>query len=408
MGTGKTSWAIQSMNQNTGKSFCYITPYLDEVQRIKDNTTIDIYDPKHNGTGKLENLNELLASGENVVSTHSLFSRITDETRNLIRQGHYTLILDEVLDVVNIYEITRDDIKLLFDTELISLDENKYIIWNEEKSYPDSRFSDVQILAQNRSLIYVGDTVLIWNFPVSSFELFDHVYILTYMFDGQIMKSYYDYHNVKYEYRSVTNSDGKYTLAPYSPLKEDRMAYSDLINIVQDNRLNVLGNKHNAFSKTWYNTRKKKEKTVLPTLKNNMTNYFKNRLNAKSDTIMWSTFKDYQKQLSDRGRLYTRQLSAAESKLKTKPPELNCFVPCNARATNIYAERYNLAYMVNQFPNPIISQFFSRKGIVLDEDQYALSEMIQWIWRSRIRNMQPINLYIPSSRMRDLLKNWIS
>ena len=34
---------------------------------------------------------------------------------------------------------------------------------------------------------------------------------------------------------------------------------------------------------------------------------------------------------------------------------------------------------------------------------YALSEMIQWIFRSRIRNNEDINIYIPSSRMRNLL-----
>ena len=33
--------------------------------------------------------------------------------------------------------------------------------------------------------------------------------------------------------------------------------------------------------------------------------------------------------------------------------------------------------------------------------------MIQWIWRSRIRNDQDINIYIPSVRMRNLLNSWI-
>lgn len=33
--------------------------------------------------------------------------------------------------------------------------------------------------------------------------------------------------------------------------------------------------------------------------------------------------------------------------------------------------------------------------------------MIQWIWRSAIRNGEEISLYLPSKRMRDLLTEWI-
>ena len=43
----------------------------------------------------------------------------------------------------------------------------------------------------------------------------------------------------------------------------------------------------------------------------------------------------------------------------------------------------------------------------MDQDGYALSEMLQWIWRSAIRDGKEINLYIPSKRMRTLLTDWI-
>jgi hypothetical protein len=33
--------------------------------------------------------------------------------------------------------------------------------------------------------------------------------------------------------------------------------------------------------------------------------------------------------------------------------------------------------------------------------------MIQWIWRSRIRKGENINIYIPSMRMRNLLNAWM-
>ena len=59
------------------------------------------------------------------------------------------------------------------------------------------------------------------------------------------------------------------------------------------------------------------------------------------------------------------------------------------------------------FLNPIIKQFFIDKGVSVEEENFALSEMLQWIWRSAIRNNEKINIYIPSKRMRDLLLNWL-
>jgi phosphoribosyl-AMP cyclohydrolase len=46
-------------------------------------------------------------------------------------------------------------------------------------------------------------------------------------------------------------------------------------------------------------------------------------------------------------------------------------------------------------------------GVNLDEDLFALSEMIQFIWRSRIREGKPIDLFVPSGRMRTILKAWL-
>ena len=51
--------------------------------------------------------------------------------------------------------------------------------------------------------------------------------------------------------------------------------------------------------------------------------------------------------------------------------------------------------------------FYKKYGIEVDEEMYALSIMLQWIWRSAIREGQEINIYIPSSRMRTLLLDWM-
>ena len=83
------------------------------------------------------------------------------------------------------------------------------------------------------------------------------------------------------------------------------------------------------------------------------------------------------------------------------------FVPCNARGTNQYRHKDALAFLVNRYANVPIRNMFKRMDIKMDEDFFALSEMLQWTWRSAIRDGKPIQIYIPSSRMRGLLQKWI-
>jgi len=56
----------------------------------------------------------------------------------------------------------------------------------------------------------------------------------------------------------------------------------------------------------------------------------------------------------------------------------------------------------------MIKGYFEDRRITVHEDLYALSEMIQWIWRSRIRDELPIKVFIPSERMRSLFVRWLN
>ena len=73
-----------------------------------------------------------------------------------------------------------------------------------------------------------------------------------------------------------------------------------------------------------------------------------------------------------------------------------------------------MAYFVNIYPNGDIVSFLNSKKVKVDKEHYALSILIQTIFRTRIRNFdkpdeeRTINLYIPSSRMRNLLIRWLN
>lgn len=52
-------------------------------------------------------------------------------------------------------------------------------------------------------------------------------------------------------------------------------------------------------------------------------------------------------------------------------------------------------------------KLLQKKDVNIDEETWALSELIQWLFRSTIREENEINLYIPSKRMRSLLQEWL-
>lgn len=67
-----------------------------------------------------------------------------------------------------------------------------------------------------------------------------------------------------------------------------------------------------------------------------------------------------------------------------------------------------VGYFVNRYMNPNINKYFGQFGAAVPNNAYGLSEMVQFIWRSAIRNGEMIYLLIPSKRMYDILMDWLS
>lgn len=386
MGSGKTSSAINKMENDNENNYIFITPYLDEVQRIIENCpTKQFTQPENKGRGKLESLHYLLGNRYNIASTHALFQYYNNYTKDLLNQGNYILILDEVCQVVELVNLSKCDLDNILKTHA-HVDDN-LLIWDDD-SY-SGRYDDIKTMAINKSLVIFGDSLLMWNFPVEIFKSFKEAYILTYMFKAQQQKYYYDFYDVEYEYIGIENNNGYYTFSNNPTIPSYVSTLKSKVNILEDNKLNSIGDNYFALSSTWFKTEQAtRNKFLLKSLKNNILNYFNNKIKAPSEDNMWTTFKDSQKYLSGKG--YTKG-----------------FVSVNARATNEFRNKRNLAYCSNIFLNPIIKQFFQTKDIQIYEEEYALSELVQWIWRSAIRDGNSINLYIPSSRMRTLLIDWL-
>jgi len=407
MGSYKTSWAIQEMQKESEYNYLYITPYLDEIKRVKEAcTNRKFYEPGNEDEGreiqntKKKDLHYLLANNKDIISTHALFKSANDVTRELIKAGNYILILDEVVDVVKQYgqikdnknkiskkRLGKDDIKDMLDLNLITIDDENFVIWNKEKQDYDGRYNDIKSLARNHSLFVVNNTnMLLWTFPIDIFKNFKEVYVLTYMFEGQIQKYYFDKYKLEYEYYYTDYTDKNNLNIIKGKSKADKSNIKDKIHILENDKINNIGDNDFSLSYGWY--QKNKDNELVNILRKHMANYFRNKIKAPDTLVLWTTFKEYQQKIGGRYK--------------------NKFVPINIRATNNYKDKIYLAYLVNRFMNPVIKLFFTQNDIEVNEDVYALSEMIQWIWRSGIRENEEIWIYMPSKRERDLLIYWLN
>ena len=208
------------------------------------------------------------------------------------------------------------------------------------------------------------------------------------MWDGSIQKSYFDIHGIKYKKFMLENGE----LIEHSKDIEyqKRRNVVGLIDIYEGkfNNIGAKIGKSNPLSKSWYVDKKKKNVSIFNQLKSNTENYFRTVTNTDSDFNMYTVFNSYQKYIKGKG--YARG-----------------FVACNARGTNKHRDKRALAYLINFFITPDIKQFVEHYNIGFDEELFSLSALLQWIWRSQIRDGKPIHIYIPSERMRNLLKHWI-
>lgn len=420
-GKGKTSWAIQYMKEHPEKSFIYVTPLLNEVSRIKENTNNGFVEPIVKGKRKFDDFNTLLCNGNNIVTTHATFANSNATTISLLRQGGYTLFLDEVIDVIIPYndlaegkaKIKPGDIKLLLEKELITVDSYGRVSWIGPSYDKDGyTYAEIERLAKMNNLLLIRNTLFLWEFPVDVFKSFGEIFILTYMFQGSQLCPYLEYYNLRFEKMNVIKNDDRYEIIPYQKDDADKDLYMKLIEFNREWNLKEY-DRRGALSSYWYknNVQGSRSKEAVR-LRNNLKNFFKNKHKAKASQIMWTCPKDFRDMIKGNGFKCIRQLTSEEEKLpevekRKLRAKLSCFVSCNARATNDFRDRTVLAYCCNLFVHPNIVDFFKRKNIAFDEDAFTLSNFIQWVWRSAIRDGKPIKLYVPSLRIRTLFGDWL-
>ncbi len=393
MGRGKTTAAIRYMQEHEETPFVYVTPYRSETEKVCIACGFD--EPDSRSHSQQEEFRKLVGEGKSICITHSLFSRLSQDTLSMLRIGGYSLIIDESFDAIETIPARKSDIELLM-KYIMTPDDSGLLTWDPTYSEYRGRFQGYKEYCEKRELyLYNGYLYRVLN--PSLFERFREVYILTYEFMGSLLEAVLQLRGYDTRYQIIGieyDEEGPYfSDEPDDPPPID---YFDLIHIIGDGwkdeeygDWNFRCGKDSIFSTTWF-YKKSRNQIDVALARKRLGQVMRMIPEARAKDRLWTSFKSDLPKFMDSSNRY-----------------LSSFAPINMRATNDFRGAYVVAYMANRYINPNVVKFLDAYGIQVNSTQYALTEMLQFIWRSRIRDGKEIYLYLPAKRMRTLLKRWM-
>jgi hypothetical protein len=431
MGLGKTTYILSQLKDEaanvstfTGrpnKKVLVIVPLLSEIERYQRSLpSFAFKEPSEYNSKKLRtkghgkkfyDLVRLVEDGENIITTHALFSKMDRDLYAKLREAGYELIIDEVLETVTLYKgLSIHDRAILRDQNMVSVDPDTWrLTWNREQwgDY-DGEFREVKRLCETGSLVVFRERTMLWEFPSEFLRCFSKVTVATYMFDASPFAAYLKNEGFTFNRQTVNGNLTTPSLVPWEharPIEAALKARLRELITVASGSANAIGKElshSHPFSSGWLG---RQTADVLKKVQASTSNFFLEVAKAPANKVAWTTVKEHRTSLKGRGY--------ARSKDRKSNPDM-CegegygFLPWTAQATNDYCAVEAMAYLMNVYYHPDVKAYFEALGGNVSQDLYALSALLQWVWRSRIRRSQPIKLFIPSERMRDLFTRWLA
>lgn len=411
-GSGKTKRVRDYFVQNAeSEKFIYITPFISECHKMAGTTPDEdnemmpkvcdfkgmvVYDAENpvsalkfqhpdrkKGVGSKEtSLAYLLKNGKNVVSTHQLFTHMGIDS--LYGAENYTLVIDEALSVYEeSNEIKKGEVKKLLDIGILYLDDDGITLRFNRDSFGESgdgvvedkvketAYESLATMCDLSQLMLIDGKTLVWEMSADMLRKFKKVIICTYLFEGQLFASYLKKHEIPYTVERFGKKSSE---------------VKNLFNVLDDKHLNGFGSDETSLSKSFFE--RQSTKNHVRDLCRKHLHTVMTKWGAKTNNRIFTCFK------------------ADKSVIANTRYNKN-WLPFNCRATNEFGSVTNVAYLVNVYPSPILVKASSGKETDFSTDVYSLGEMLQFLFRSALRNGEVVNIYLPSSRMRGLLFRWL-
>lgn len=397
-GTGKSTAIFNLMRNSPEKKWIYVSPLKTEVM----NTTITIKKvvtevqgriqkelPELNfkspeGNSKTTEVLKLLEDGDNISCTHELFKRMDWRHWRLLKDQKYNVVLDEEVTPVEWFDCNEGNVNYMLRKNEVAIEgpfsqivlkgDLQELLQTDMKEIAEAASQGILFTAKNPKQVEFLTTHL----PIELFEAAEHTIILTYLFSGSILDNFLKLHGLEWEYLH---------LPLWKTNAEVIEKLKGLINFKTNASFDALSRK--TFSHTNYQKMTKKELNAVG-------NAYWTVARVTPDDKLITTMP---KVNAHKGNRYV----GTEKMRNVK----NSWLWSGTRATNDHAEKNVVVYMINKYPPQATNVYFSTHGLPIDDDHFALSEMLQFLFRSALRKGEKIDLYIPSTRMKKLLEDWL-
>lgn len=401
MGCGKTTAIINWMKDNHHNKYIYVSPRLSEVvERIPSECPeLDFQTPQG---AKSNHMLQLLKDGKNIAATHALYQQLTEAHTDWVALQGYTLIIDEEVDFIDSYrKYNANDIATLKQEDFIDIDylDGGRVIWQWDDIKPNTAYEALRNVC-NLGMLYVTKSgsleneddpeshikneMLVTHIPPKLIDVADRVIILTYKYFGSVMDKFFSLRG----YNSVPFTE----VSLHKDSTEVKQQVSELIKIVETPSTKKV--KRYNLTGFWYERTSTKQQ--IESVSKAIISVGR-KCKSTSDNLMYTLPKDVVLPEGNR---------KARMKVDRYPPE-ECFLYSRCRATNDYSYKNTLIHAYNRYPNTAVERYLRDYQHPIDNNNFALAEMLQWIFRSAIREGKPINLSVLNHRMLELLVDWI-
>lgn len=453
MGSGKTTKMIEQVKAEIAarpdEPILIIVPYLDEIRRylkeinglapgfkdewehdengeyiIKAGKKVFKYEaisqlnkvgfktPINKDGSKTDNLKNLLSGCKNIITTHTLYTRWDECIADLIRSGEYKVIVDEEIECFKSLNLNlgRRERMDLIECDYLSVDEEHKVHWNRNKDEIDGTFSgnkeykEIRKYALDGDLFIYGNLLkdakpfIAWSVPKSFYCCAKSYKIMTYRFQASFLAAYFKHHNIPFRFEDRASTSIKDN-------KELKRLARKLIEIVET-PASLIG-RGTMYCHKHLNDIDKKE---MDKIKKNLTNCLARTHKVAPEKLLlthsqrFAYYADKTKVDADGNYLKNNR---KDKKILTPTKYKDSHLAFSCKGTNDYADRNFVVYLHNVYPNSAIKTYLDDKKVPFDPEEYALSVMLQFIWRSAVRKGETIKLMIPSLRMHRLFTEWL-
>jgi hypothetical protein len=407
-GSGKTTAAFDFIKQRAQgpeeERWIFCTEYLSEIENRINQADGWHVASDDEGTKTQDFINLLREPGvRQIAITHKLLrDQIANnpEAMRLLSMKGYNLVLDEAMEgLIEPYTgIYRRDFLWNLEKGHLTIDEGRYgqVHWTDETALKFSGDTVLGPLLNDQGLVHAavnGEQACIVKIrPDAIFRVFRRVIVMTYQFDLTLFAAYLALKQIPWQLCTDIQCGREIR----------KSSIGRLVHLVHSEDKPFL--KKTLSSTFWTEKAKRRDYDALNKALVKIGNRFCGR---NPSAFGYAVLEGCLGSKRD-GKIQPKGFPHTVPHDRRKEPnrKLSCYIPCNARARNDWAHKTVMVHAINRYPSPFVAGFLDRYGVEYSPDRFALNELLQWLWRSAIRNGEPIHAAILSERMRRLFVEW--